>query len=167
MSREHGRLVRQAERRLRAQLERARGRETSASNASVPPTTIETQSFALVKGDARARVDAWFERHGMTPFAFQRDTWARYRAGESGLIHASTGTGKTLAAWLGPVMDAIDHAESARALKVVWLTPMRALAADTLKALADPLGELGLGWRVGLRTGDTPSADRARQDRKA
>jgi ATP-dependent Lhr-like helicase len=167
VSREHGRLVRQAERRLRAQLQRARGLDVRPPNESVPPTTIETQPLALMDGDAQARVDAWFKRHGMTPFSFQRDTWARYRAGESGLIHASTGTGKTLAAWLGPVMDAMDHAESARALKVVWLTPMRALAADTLKALADPLGELGLAWRVGLRTGDTPSADRARQDRKA
>ncbi|MES2565148.1 MAG: ligase-associated DNA damage response DEXH box helicase, partial [Pseudomonadota bacterium] len=51
-------------------------------------------------------------------------------------------------------------------LKVLWVTPMRALAADTLKALAAPLPELGLAWRVGLRTGDTPSADRTRQDRR-
>jgi ATP-dependent Lhr-like helicase len=63
-------------------------------------------------------------------------------------------------------MDAIDRGEPARALKVIWLTPMRALAADTLKALAEPLAELGLAWRIGLRTGDTPGADRARQDRK-
>jgi ATP-dependent Lhr-like helicase len=167
MSREHGRLVRQAERRLRAQLERGRARQGVEPAAEAPATTIETRPLALVGGDAEARVDAWFRRRDITPFAFQHETWRRYRAGESGLIHASTGTGKTLAAWLGPVMDALDAAQPARALKVVWLTPMRALAADTLKALAEPLGELGLAWRIGLRTGDTPSADRARQDRKA
>lgn len=47
-------------------------------------------------------------------------------------------------------------------LRVLWITPMRALAADTLNALAAPLGALGLSWRVGLRTGDTRPADRVR-----
>jgi ATP-dependent Lhr-like helicase len=42
---------------------------------------------------------------------------------------------------------------------------MRALAADTARALAEPVAELGLDWRVGLRTGDTPSSERTRQDR--
>jgi ATP-dependent Lhr-like helicase len=49
---------------------------------------------------------------------------------------------------------------------VLWLTPMRALAADTQRALAEPLAELGLDWQVGLRTGDTPSAERQRQARR-
>ncbi len=102
----------------------------------------------------------------MEPLPFQREAWARYRAGESGLLHASTGTGKTLAAWLGPVMEAIESNSTRAGLRVLWITPMRALAADTLNALAAPLGALGLAWRVGLRTGDTAPADRARQDRK-
>jgi ATP-dependent Lhr-like helicase len=43
---------------------------------------------------------------------------------------------------------------------------MRALASDTAKALAAPLRELAPNWTLGLRTGDTPSAERARQDRR-
>lgn len=160
---DHARLVRSAERRLRRQLER--GRERSAEPPS-PPTTVETVAALTAKGDSASRVEAWFRKQGMQPFAFQRETWSRFAAGESGLIHASTGTGKTLAAWLGPVMEAIDEGGRANALQVLWITPMRALAADTLRSLAAPLGELGLSWRVGLRTGDTSQADRARQDRK-
>jgi ATP-dependent Lhr-like helicase len=156
------RLVREAERRLRKQLKR----EPAQPPPSGPPTLIETIGAPLEPGTAAARVDAWFAAHGMRAFEFQRELWSRYRAGESGLLHASTGTGKTLAAWLGPVMEAIDEGDSARGLKVLWITPMRALAADTLRALAAPLGELGLSWRVGLRTGDTSSTDRARQDRR-
>ena len=43
---------------------------------------------------------------------------------------------------------------------------MRALAADTLRALSLPLAEVASGWTAGLRTGDTPSAERARQDKR-
>jgi ATP-dependent Lhr-like helicase len=51
-------------------------------------------------------------------------------------------------------------------LQAIWLTPMRALAADTARALELPLAERAPGWTVGLRTGDTPPAERARQDRR-
>ena len=44
--------------------------------------------------------DAWFAARGWTPFAFQRQVWAAVGRGESGLLHASTGAGKTYAVWL-------------------------------------------------------------------
>jgi ATP-dependent Lhr-like helicase len=51
-------------------------------------------------------------------------------------------------------------------LSVLWITPMRALATDTVRALTAPLEALGIDWEVGLRTGDTGSAARARQNRR-
>ena len=45
-------------------------------------------------------------------------------------------------------------------LKVLWITPLRALAADTLRALREPIDALGLDWQVGLRTGDASARDR-------
>jgi ATP-dependent Lhr-like helicase len=109
----------------------------------------------------------WFATRGRVPFEFQEAAWARYLRGESGLIHAPTGVGKTLAAWLGPVAEALAEPRSTATpgLKVLWVTPLRALAADTVEALAEPLGELGLMWEVEARTGDTPAAARARQAR--
>ena len=83
-------------------------------------------------------------------------------AGESGLLHATTGSGKTLAVWLG----ALQRARPGPGLQVLWITPMRALAADTLRALLLPLPTLAPGWSASARTGDTPSAERARQDRR-
>ena len=50
-------------------------------------------------------VERWFESRGWEPFPFQREVWQRYLAGESGLVHVATGFGKTLAAWLGPVIE--------------------------------------------------------------
>ncbi len=110
-----------------------------------------------------AAADAWFGARGWTVFDFQRQVWAAMRAGRSGLLHATTGSGKTYAVWLGAL--ARDHGGAA--LQVLWLTPMRALAADTARALSQPLDALAPHWTVGLRTGDTPAAERARQDRRA
>ena len=135
-------------------------------------------SRALSAG-AQARVWlAWFKQRGWKPFTFQREVWAAMAAGRSGLLHASTGSGKTYAVGFGalaraaalrvPVTRLGPQAPGPHAppLGVLWLTPMRALAADTLRALQLPLTELGTHWTLGMRTGDTPSAERARQDRR-
>ncbi|MEY4428342.1 MAG: hypothetical protein RLZZ182_1031, partial [Pseudomonadota bacterium] len=102
------------------------------------------------------------QQQGWQPAAFQREVWQALAEGRSGLLHANTGAGKTLAVW-GGVLSLPWPAQAG--LKALWITPMRALAADTLKALMPPMQALQPGWRVGLRTGDTPSSERARQDK--
>lgn len=93
--------------------------------------------------------------------------WEHLAAGRSGLLHASTGAGKTYAVWLGAILRTGGADGSAPPpATVLWLTPMRALAADTARALEAPLAELGLAWTIGMRTGDTPAAERARQSRR-
>jgi len=86
---------------------------------------------------------------------FQRRAWAAYGAGKSGLIHAPTGSGKTLAAWGGAVEELV--ATGGNGLNYLWLTPLRALAGDTARALSRPLAFAGMPDAVGLRTGDTSS----------
>ncbi|HXG69341.1 MAG TPA: ligase-associated DNA damage response DEXH box helicase [Gemmatimonadaceae bacterium] len=121
----------------------------------------------------------WFDSLGWSPFAFQRQVWRSYRGGDSGLIHAATGTGKTLAAWWGPLLEYIDEARdtparslkrqtrsTAPALRVLWITPLRALASDTAAALRRPVNDLGLPWTIETRTGDTTSTMRSRQSRR-
>ena len=120
-------------------------------------------------------VERWFEGRGWTPFPFQREVWRRYLAGESGLVHVATGFGKTLAAWLGPVMEGAGDERARRVpekrgeappLTVLWITPMRALAQDLVKNLRDVTSEVAPGWLVEGRTGDTTSTDRGRQSRR-
>jgi ATP-dependent Lhr-like helicase len=120
------------------------------------------------------RIESWFAANGWQAFDFQREVWRAYLDGESGLVHSATGSGKTLAASLGPFVEWIEEQESspalgegrAPALRVLWLTPMRALAGDTVLSIDRAVKGLGLPWTVGLRTGDTTSAERARQARK-
>jgi len=120
----------------------------------------------------------WFLARGWKPFAFQKEVWAAVKNGESGLLHASTGSGKTYAVWFA-ALNRFAKANTltadnkprkrkppAEPLSVLWITPMRALAADTARALEAPLAELDIPWSVGLRTGDTSGSERARQSRR-
>jgi ATP-dependent Lhr-like helicase len=117
-------------------------------------------------------LERWFAANGWQAFDFQREVWGAYLKGESGLIHSATGTGKTLAAWLGPLAEWIAESPSpqgaggAPAMRVLWITPMRALASDTHYSLERAVEGLKVPWTVGLRTGDTSSAERAKQARR-
>ncbi len=125
--------------------------------------------------------DRWFDQQGWKAFTFQRDVWQAVAQGKSGLLHATTGSGKTYAVWLaalnryaGPAtfntceskLSAQKRARVAPPLTVLWITPMRALAADTARALNAPLESIGSTWRTGVRSGDTSSTERARQSRR-
>ncbi len=104
-----------------------------------------------MKGDKT--IKAWFAARGWRVFPFQREVWDAHAAGESGLLHCTTGAGKTYAVWFAALREALEHPRSG--LQVLWITPLRALAADTENALAEPLAGLGLPWTVARRTGDT------------
>ena len=115
-------------------------------------------SLRLPKAIAR-----YYSNRDWKPAPFQRQAWQAYLRGDSGLIHAPTGTGKTLAAWFGPMIRSLKNNRGTESgLRVLWITPMRALAADTEKALAESIPELGLDWTVARRTGDSTAAQRAR-----
>jgi ATP-dependent Lhr-like helicase len=120
--------------------------------------------------DETAAFERWFASQGWQPFEFQREVWAAMARGESGLLHATTGSGKTYAVWIGALAHALrggtPPARGAPPLTILWITPMRALAADTTRAITLPLATLAPDWTVGARSGDTPSAERARQDRR-
>jgi ATP-dependent Lhr-like helicase len=110
-----------------------------------------------------ATLRAYFARRGWTPFAFQREVWAAMREGRSGLLHASTGAGKTLAVGFGAWLAAKET--EGPSLRALWITPMRALAADAARTLEAAFAEIG-GFDVGLRTGDADDRTRAAQRKR-
>lgn len=116
-------------------------------------------------------VDEYFQRIGWKPFRFQRSAWRAYLDGESGLVHSATGTGKTLAVWMGPILKWLkENPDSSKwnskrppSARVLWVTPLRALALDTENALRAPIDALGLPWNLDSRTGDSKASAKARQ----
>lgn len=114
----------------------------------------------------------WLATKGFQPFAYQEEAWQHIINGESGLVNAPTGTGKTFSVFLGAVIQFINqHPENylskgKNGLQLVWITPLRALAKDIGRAMEEVIFELGLQWKVGIRNGDTSSADRAKQKRQ-
>jgi ATP-dependent helicase Lhr and Lhr-like helicase len=131
-----------------------------------PMTSSPAQSV-----NRRAMVECWFARRNWTVFPFQRETWRFMAEGQSGLLHATTGSGKTLAVAFGAWLAGGETPEPDDELRVLWITPMRALAADTERSLREAFTgvEDGSGsslWRIGARTGDTSGSARAAQTKK-
>jgi ATP-dependent Lhr-like helicase len=118
---------------------------------------------------------AWFRATFPGPTAPQRQGWPAIARGESTLILAPTGTGKTLAAFLScldKLMFDSSEDRAARGCRVVYISPLKALAADVERNLRVPLaGIAGMAQEadvpvripaVSMRTGDTPPSQRAR-----
>lgn len=129
-----------------------------------------------MNGDGFEQVGSWFDSRGWDVFSFQRAAWGAYLDGRDALIHSPTGSGKTYAAWLGAVIERLGEEDPKpvvsgkkvlpEPIRVVWVTPLRALAGDTTKALQESVDELGLNWSVEMRTGDTSSSVKARQRKR-
>jgi len=117
-------------------------------------------------------IAGWLAGKGFQPFQYQEEAWAHITAGESGLVNAPTGSGKTFSVFLGALIQFInehpsDYREQAKnGLRLVWITPLRALAKDIGRAMEAVIEELGLRWRVGIRNGDTSTAERQKQKRQ-
>ena len=135
------------------------------------PSPAASPAPARRRARADAPLAAWFAAQGWRPAPFQRAAWRHYLAGDSGLLVTPTGSGKTLAALGGPLLEALRLGDAAapsgrgaRAggprLRLLWITPLRALAVDTVRAIRAPVGALGVPWTVAMRTGDASARDR-------
>ncbi len=114
-------------------------------------------------------IQEWLATKGFTPFVFQEETWQHIINGQSGLVNAPTGFGKTFSVFLGAVIDFINQhpldykSRGGNKLQLIWITPLRALAKDIGRAMEQVIAELGMHWRVGIRNGDTTTAERQQQ----
>jgi ATP-dependent Lhr-like helicase len=104
-------------------------------------------------------VREWFERAFEAPTPAQGQAWPAIATGEHVLISAPTGSGKTLAAFLW-ALDKLSR-EPAAHTRLVYVSPLKALAYDVDRNLRAPLRGIGADLSVGIRTGDTPQRDRA------
>ena len=122
---------------------------------------------------------AWFAGAFAAPTPVQVQTWAAAAAGDSVLVTAPTGSGKTLAAFLAALDRLVrDPAppDAARRTRVLYVSPLKALAYDVDRNLRAPLvGITRAAERlnlpaplveVGMRTGDTPADERRRMARR-
>jgi ATP-dependent Lhr-like helicase len=107
------------------------------------------------------RFAEWFRRRGWSPHPHQLAMLAAAARGRHALLVAPTGGGKTLAGFLPSLVDLAGS--PARGLHTLYVSPLKALAADIARNLEAPIAEMGLRLRCETRTGDTPQARRQRQ----
>ncbi len=117
-------------------------------------------------------IKAWFESKNWTVFDFQQEVWDAFLSGKIGILNAPTGSGKTFALWMPNLIKWIDQhpedytSKTNNGLKVLWITPLRALAKDIQSALQKSVDEMGIPWEIGRRTGDVSQAEKQKQNRK-
>lgn len=125
-------------------------------------------------------VASWFAETFATPTPAQADAWPAIQSGSHVLIAAPTGSGKTLAAFLAAIDELVREGERNGRLpdetRIVYVSPLKALSNDIQRNLEAPLagiherlrqqGHSEIEIRTAVRTGDTPSAERARMSRR-
>ncbi len=111
---------------------------------------------------------SFFKNRGWEPFPFQYETWDAFKHGKHGVLNAPTGSGKTYAVWFAILLNYINTTKDWKTktnigLQAIWITPIRALSTEIYNATQRVIDELGIPWEIGVRTGDTPSSERAKQ----
>jgi ATP-dependent Lhr-like helicase len=106
-----------------------------------------------------AETRAWFEAAFAEPTPAQALGWPAIARGGHTLIQAPTGSGKTLAAFLFGI-DRLTT-DPGQGLRLLYVSPLKALNYDIERNLRGPLAGLGTELRVAVRTGDTPQKERA------
>lgn len=110
----------------------------------------------------------WFESQNWKPFPFQKNTWSAYLNGQSGLVNAPTGSGKTYSLFIGAALEFIhnnpdDYSKENNGLQIIWITPIRALAKEIHGSCNRAAKGLGLNWNIAIRSGDTTATNRTKQ----
>jgi len=106
-------------------------------------------------------VAGWFRSRGWAPHAHQLAMVEAAQAGESALLIAPTGGGKTLAGFLPSLIELGERPREG--LHTLYISPLKALAVDVQRNLEEPVAEMRLPIRTETRTGDTPESRRRRQ----
>ena len=109
------------------------------------------------------RIEHWFKEKGWEPREFQREAWKSYLSGKNGLIHVSTGFGKTYAGVLAALSELTEEKAKAPGIHILYLSPLRALTSDIIKSIQLAIDEMKLPFTVEGRTGDTTGTQRAKQ----
>lgn len=110
----------------------------------------------------------WFSQQNWDPHSFQLKTWSAFLGGKNGLLNAPTGSGKTYALWFPIILNYIKNnpeykTKHKRGLKAIWITPLRALSQEIRQSAERVIRDLDTQLTVGIRSGDTSAAERAKQ----
>ncbi len=105
----------------------------------------------------------WFRGNGWKAFPFQIEAWQKVLEGKEGIVNAPTGSGKTYSLLL-PLLLKANTPE--RGLKIIWISPIRALTKEILQSAERAAFALGLDMRIEIRTGDTSQSEKDKQKRR-
>jgi ATP-dependent Lhr-like helicase len=103
----------------------------------------------------------WAKKKGWTPFEFQVKTWEHFFTGDSGMVNAPTGSGKTYSLLLPILLE--QKYKGGSGITAIWISPIKALTREIATSAEAGITDLAMEAKVGLRTGDSSASERARQ----
>jgi len=122
--------------------------------------------------DGQRKIEQWFKSRRWEPFEWQRTVWKHCLDQKKGLLNAPTGSGKTFALfmpllieWINQNPDSYQDKEK-NGLRLLWITPLRALAKDLEQNMQEVVSDLDIPWQVQRRTGDVSSSVKQKQKRQ-
>ncbi|VAW02914.1 ATP-dependent, 3'-5' DNA helicase with strand annealing activity [hydrothermal vent metagenome] len=122
---------------------------------------LSESSSVNTQSDLLPVFDRWFKSRGWRPRAHQLAVLEHAANGQTCLLIAPTGGGKTLAGFLPSLVDLATNKSDG--VHTLYISPLKALAVDIARNLETPITEMGLDISVETRTGDTPQSKKSRQ----
>jgi ATP-dependent helicase Lhr and Lhr-like helicase len=131
--------------------------------------SLDVKIATLLPSDFHPVLQAWWAARFEDPTQAQLEGWHAIRRGEDTLIAAPTGSGKTLAAFLTSLdqllREGLEQGGLPDEVRVIYVSPLKALSADIHKNLAEPRREIhalspSVKITAAVRSGDTPQAER-------
>jgi len=108
----------------------------------------------------------WMDSKDWKPQKFQYEAWKEVLKGQSGLINAPTGSGKTLSLLPAILWPTINNSKKTNHLICLWITPLRSLSQQIKISIEEFLTDNHLNLSVGVRNGDTSAKERNKQRNK-
>jgi ATP-dependent Lhr-like helicase len=126
-----------------------------------------SQKQKRIDGDSVPQIfETWFAKQGWSLRDYQRAMVTAFAQKQDTLLIAPTGGGKTLAGFMASLVDLHDKPKNQKAaLHTLYISPLRALTNDIERNIMKPVSELDLPIKIGVRTGDTKSYQRQKQQK--
>ncbi len=110
--------------------------------------------------------ESYYKAKGWKSAPFQKQVFQAISKGQNGLLNVPTGFGKTNALLVPIVMDGMEQYTKKTKIFAVWISPLRALSKEIESSAKDVSAFYNLEWNIASRNGDTPNAERQKQNRK-
>ncbi len=141
--------------RISGQINKIRREKLKSETAASVKPIVSDYALPLGKTEAESLVSQFFNKNSWEPLEFQKTAWKSYDKGHHLLINVPTGSGKTYAAYMAPLVEILTEAKQSGGYRLLYLSPLRSLVRDIQRALQNVSNTLRIPVQIDVHTGDS------------